>query len=231
MKIDVHSDGIVAYTNTLEKLHRAAFPNAVRNTLTDLAFETKLKNLIPTTEKEFTIREKTFFKANSSVEKAKGFDMRSMESLVGMRSNRPKGANDYAVKDLEKQEHGGTITNKTFIASYGARIGKKGKVRSAMRLNTLGQIKEQKNIKSRRVSFAIAIKENEGGFFKGGVKDEDNVFSVRNGKAKLIYSHEKNRSVKVKSTKFMEKSSLKSMKVADTIFIKNARKQIERFMK
>jgi hypothetical protein len=231
MRFDVDSDGLVIYTNKLEKLHRAAFPNAVRNTLNDLAFETKLKNLIPTTEKEFNIREKTFFKANSSVEKAKGFEMRSMESVVGMRSNKPKGANDYAVKDLEKQEYGGTITNKAFIASYGARIGKKGRVRPNMRLNALGTINEQKNVKNRRVSFAIAVKENEGGFFKGGVKDKDSVFSVNNGKTKLVHSYEKGRNTKVKPTKFMEQSSLKSMRNLDVIYIRNAKKQIEKYMK
>ena len=67
--------------------------------------------------------------------------------------------------------------------------------------------------------------------FKGGVKNKDSVFSVNNGKTKIVHSYEKGRNTKVKPTKFMEQSSLKSMRNVDVIYIRNAKKQIEKYMK
>ena len=77
MKLDVKTDASIQLTAKLEKLHRSAFPSAVRNTLNDVAFETK--SLIPKkAEGKFTIRQKNLFKRMSLVNKATGWNINNM---------------------------------------------------------------------------------------------------------------------------------------------------------
>jgi hypothetical protein len=99
MQFNVDTDEVIKFTNKLEKLNRSAFPNAVRGTLNGLALDVKTKTMPDQTEKDFTIRQKNFFKANSGVDFARGFNLRSMASIVGFYSRRP---NNQAIEDLEK---------------------------------------------------------------------------------------------------------------------------------
>ena len=83
MRLDVNTDAAIQLTAKLEKLHRSAFPSAVRNTLNETAFNAK--KLIPkNTDNNFTIRQKNLFSRFSKVEKATGFDVKSMSSKVGI---------------------------------------------------------------------------------------------------------------------------------------------------
>ena len=101
-------------------LNKSAFPVAIRQSLDAAAFDEKLKS-IPQTSKVFKKRNPTFLKANSTVEKAQGFDIERMVSMMGFK---PK-ANDrsHSVEDLEAQENGGKIINRSFIALKAARGG------------------------------------------------------------------------------------------------------------
>jgi len=121
MQFNVDTDEVIQFTNRLEKLNGSAFPNAVRGTLNGLAFDVKTKTMPEETQKKFINRQKNFFKANSGVEVAKGFNVRSMVSVVGFKSKRP---NNQAVEDLEKQEHGGIIKGRSFLALHQARTSK-----------------------------------------------------------------------------------------------------------
>lgn len=106
-------------------MHKSAFPVAIRETLTSAAREVKTKTM-PEKAKVFKKREPNFFKANSKYEKAEGFNVKQMRASVGFYENKlVNQSTNYAVKDLEQQEYGGTIKRKSFIAQKGARINNK----------------------------------------------------------------------------------------------------------
>lgn len=121
MKLNINTNAVVSFTNKLEKMHKSALPSAIRNTLNDVAFDVKLKTMPKEAKKHFKKRQPNFFRANSKVEKAQGFDMKTMKSTVGFYENNLGGKSNFAVQDLEQQENGGTIKKKSFIAMKGAR--------------------------------------------------------------------------------------------------------------
>src|SRR5690606_35099496 len=118
--LNVNSDAVIALTAKLEKMHKSAFPSAVRNTLNNAAFETR--NLLPTTgAKQFKYqRNKSFLKTFSTVDKAKGWDVNRMASTVGINASRDSVLAD----NLESQEFGGVVSGKKIIAHDDARIGR-----------------------------------------------------------------------------------------------------------
>ncbi|KKL54819.1 hypothetical protein LCGC14_2261580, partial [marine sediment metagenome] len=81
--LNVNTDKVVVFSNKLEKLHRSAFPIAIRGALNNAAFDVKKNTMPVSAEKEFTIRRKNFFKANSRVNMAKGFNVRTMQAMIG----------------------------------------------------------------------------------------------------------------------------------------------------
>lgn len=210
MHFRVDTDEVIEFTNRLEKLNRSAFPSAVRNTLNSLAFDVKQRTMLKVTEKTFTIRQKNFFKANSRVETAKGFHVGSMKSQVGFVS---LNGNNYAVDDLEQQEHGGKIDGRSFIPLAPARTSNSLN-RNVSRRNRISGIK---NIV--KTSDSNASSQGEG-FVKsvlfagvgGHVLHKNTLFRVdkigdKKFKLKALYSFKKSRSVSVKKTRFMERSA------------------------
>lgn len=258
MKFNINSNEVVKHTARLEKLHRSALPVAIRETLNNAAFDVK-KNTMPKTAKEFKKRQPNFFKANSKVEKANGFDTKSMKAVVGFFENNLVGKN-YAVKDLEQQENGGTINHKSFIAQKQAR--KNGKmVMVNYRMNSFrgkqfikpssvsvnGKTKERIQIKSLKQQFIRAAIYAETKFGKdayvlGGRNTNGNrtlskILSIRKGRYGLeinrtpLYSVKKGRFVAVKATNFMKRASLETGLSINSFFAENARKQFIKYAK
>lgn len=248
MQINVNTDEMVVMTNKLEKLHRSAFPSAVRGTLNSLAFNMKQHTLLSTTQSTFTTRQKNFFKANSKVFVAKGFDIRSMEATVGMVEGRLKGGNNYAVKNLVQQEIGGDIGGKSLIPiSVGARTSKsyQKNVKKDKRVGSIRGV-----INARRMSGAndkekytkAAIRAGVGGYVLSPDKNPDGsrtLYLIKNISRKggdtsigqvPIYTYKSGRAVKVKPTKFMERSGMESSKGAAKIYQKEGVRQIKRVM-
>lgn len=120
LKIDINTKNLVGHIYTLSKLHRSALPAAVMQTLNGAAFTTKTVTM-PKEADRFEKRKPTFFKANSKVAPARGFNIDTMRSEVGFI---PKPADkSHSVEDLEAQEKHGTIENRAFIALPKAREG------------------------------------------------------------------------------------------------------------
>lgn len=118
--IDINTKNLVGHVHTLSKLHRSALPAAVMQTLNGAAFTTKTVTM-PKEADRFEKRKPTFFKANSKVAPARGFNIDTMKAEVGFV---PKpGDKSQSVEDLEAQEHHGTIANRAFIALPTAREG------------------------------------------------------------------------------------------------------------
>lgn len=238
MFIDVNSDAVVLYSAKLGRLHKSAFPNAVRTALNSAAFDVKQKTMLASSEKAFDHRQRNFFRANSRVNMAQGWDVNNMESQVGFVS---LSGTNFAVDDLDQQEHGGLIKKKSFIPLDKARTGKNYK-RGVSRKNRLGSMrnivvadKAQGASKGERFVKSII---HAGA--KGLVLSEDGILwrvnslkRTRDGAFKLtaIYSFKKGRNIRVKATHFMQKASEKSAKKLNDFYIIEAEKQFQKALR
>lgn len=171
IQLNVNTDAVKAYTKKLEQLNRSAFPVAVRGALNNAAFDVKQNTMPKTSKEDFENRQPNFFKANSTVNMATGFDVRTMKAEVGFMQGKLKGPDNFSVKDLEQQEEGGTIGGKTFIPTIYARKGNNHSqpVRANARLE---KIKKGKIVDSKKVNalskkqrfFVAADMAGKGGF-------------------------------------------------------------------
>lgn len=239
MKLNINTNEVVKHTNTLEKMHRSALPNAIRTSLNSAAFDVKQVTMPKNADINFVKRQPNFFKANSRVEMAKGFDIGNMKATVGFISTGLKGgATNFAVKDLEQQEHGGTIDRKSFIPLDSARGGGKTKaVRPGNRLSTINKIVNANSVqgKSKQQKFRnAAMKAGVGGHVLGN--DQKKILWKveaigKKIKLKALYSFSKNRNIRVGGTGFMHTASIESGNKIEHFYITEAKKQIKRLMK
>lgn len=232
----------------LDSLHRSGFPIAVRSTLNSAAFDVKKNTMQESADRNFVKRQPNFFKANSRVDQAKGFDVNSMKSTIGMTETSLKGKHNYSVKDLEQQEEGGSIGHRSFIPLKGGRVGNSfGKnVRANARLSDMKNIIDARKRKgnSDKAKFIAAVnKATKGSLIlaktpKGRtvlwrVNSISSNLSTRGIKYKLtaLYDFQENRSIKVRGTHFMKSAALESSKKMEGYFIEAANKQLQRLRK
>lgn len=240
--ININTDAVVAYTNKLEKLHRSDLPIAIRNALTKAALLTKKESLLKITRETFVNRNKTFFKAKSKFLPAKGFNIDGMKATIGM-SDLRISSNDHAVRNLEKQEHGGSIGGRSFIPTDDARVGKSRtkNVAPRNRLNKIG-IKNVlrvgrsvgKNRDQRFIKTVLLAKRKFGA--RAYVLTRKILFRVDSvstgGRLKFkitrLYSFKRSRSVRVKPTNFMLRSAKIQGNKMDILYKREAEKRIKK---
>lgn len=148
IKVEIDTRNIIGHIYTLSKLHKSALPVAVQQTLNGAAFDVKTKTM-PTEADRFEKRKPTFFKANSKVVPARGFNIDKMESTVGFI---PKpGDKSHSVEDLEAQEEHKQIDNRAFIALGTARQGNSfnRQIRTNNRMDKLPKIHDPLQQKAR----------------------------------------------------------------------------------
>lgn len=247
MTFNINTDAAIKHTVKLEKLHKSALPVAVRSTLNSAAFDVKQRTMPEEAEGAFVNRQKNFFKANSKVEMAKGFSLKSMKAIVGFTSQGLQGGNNFAVKDLEQQEYGGTIKKKSFIPTDTARGGSKvAPVRPKNRLSEIKKIANPKNVRGKN-RFEIFVKSAVYAGVGGHVIGNGMLFrvnSIRTKKVKItgrysnttikvtpVYSYRENRNVNVGPTGFMRIASLKSAGRMEKFYQTEADRQIKRLTK
>lgn len=242
MILNINSDAAVKFTNTLEKLHKSALPNAIRSTLNSAAFDVKQNTMPAKAKSEFVNRSPNFFKANSRVEMAKGWDVSQMKSIVGFTENGLQGGNNYAVKDLEQQEYGGTIKSKSFIPTDEARSsGSNAKpVRPVNRLSNVKNVVKAGKKGAKKSDFVkSAIHAGVGGHVIGNFikKKLFRIDSIKKSRGAIkirktaIYSFEEGRSVQVKATGFMRSASIQSANKMEMFYAIEAGKQVKRLQK
>lgn len=242
--INVNTDALVRYSHKLEEISKNLLPEVVRGTLNDAAFDVKTKTM-PSEAGVFTIRQKNFFKANSKFEKASGNDIKTMKSLVGFFSNNLHGKDNYAVKDLQQQEHGGRISARAFIPLKSARVGgsQDKVVRPNARLESIKRIVNSRNAKGKSKSerFVNAVlKAGVGGYVLGDNKAGENILwrvdamksNVKNKKFEPrltpLYDYQKDRGIKInRPTHFMEKASVRSARSMEHFFLLRANRKIK----
>lgn len=240
----VDSTAIQGQVNRLKKINKSALPVAIRQTLNKAAYDVK-QNTMPKESDVFIHRKPTFFKANSKVIQAQGFDVKSMIAEVGFL---PK-PNDksHSVEDLEQQEKGGNIKGRAFIALPAARVGNSWgrNVRAKNRLEKMRTsiIDPRRNPKSKgrgKMSFILSARHaGVGGFVMN--QDHTRLLEIKSikevpannrwgkntvVKSTIVDSIKKNRSAHVKATKFMQKASLTSAKKMESDFVALANKKI-----
>lgn len=241
MKLNINNKAVKEQTDRLRTLHRSALPNAIRNTLNEAALDVKKNTMPESVKKSFIERSPTFFKANSKVDFATGYNVNSMSATVGFFENKLiNGTTNYSIKDLEEQEDGGTINMKTFIPTVHARKGKtkKGLVKPNFRLNKIrekGLINANKlSGKNERQKYLIAANMAGVGGFVIYKRMLWRINSLRK-KSKVertpIYSVSKGRNIKVKNTQFMKLASLKTANKMEGYYLGHAKKQIDRLVK
>jgi hypothetical protein len=241
--LNVNTDAVVKFTNKLEQLSHTALPNVVRATLNQAALDVK-KTTMPAVAREvFTVRRANFFIANSRVEFAQGHDINTMRASVGFMETNLAGDNNYSVKDLQQQEAGGRISNKSFIALDTARVGKTiaGNVKAGYRLTAIQKIIDARREqgKNNREKFTkAAVKAGQGGTVLADAGLGNTILwrinSVhREGRNTVvnstpIYDFKKGRSVTVKPTHFMQRATELTARKLEGFFIENAEKRFER---
>lgn len=241
LTLNINTDAVVSFTNTLEKMHRSALPVAIRTALNSAAFDMKKKTLLNSASAAFENRSPNFFKAFSKVDMAKGFDVNNMAATVGFVEQGLKGGNNFAVKDLQQQEEGGRIGGKTFIALNAARKGNSwsGAVAARNRIGKIQNIinaRNAKGINDKQKFIKSVFHAGRGGYVLSDFKGKRILFRVNSlnsndeGGFKLtaLYSTQTGRSVKVKRTHFARKAALTSAGGIEQFYILAAKKQIEK---
>ena len=242
MQFNVNTTAIVKFTAKLEKLHRSAFPSAVRGTLNKMVFDVKTKTMPAVTASRFTNRKSNFFKVNSKFENAAGFDVNSMKASIGFISTNLKGSPNYAVEDLEQQEFGGTIHKRSFIPMKSSRVGYSSKkpVRSNARLSHIKNLVDSKNAtgKNEGQKFIKSVYHaGKGGTVLGHKGDNilwrvNSLRRTKDGALKLtpLYNFKKGRSVSVKAEHFMEKAATLTMQKSDVFYMEEANRQFSKYL-
>jgi len=236
--INVNTDANVIFVNRLERHSKAAFPVTIRTVLNKAAFNLKTKTMPAEAKDTFENRSPNFFKANSTVIKAGGFDLRTMKSTVGFTDQRLKGKNNYAVKDLQQQEEGGIIKKKAFIPMTTARGGKNKLVRPINRIQNFGNKivrpsgTSGANYKQRFIKSVYHA--GKGGLVLARHKRHmilwrvNSLGRLKSGQLKLtpLYTFQPGRTVKIEETGFMEKASMSVARRMDEWFYTEAKKRL-----
>jgi hypothetical protein len=235
MSFNINTDAAIKFTNKLEKIARSALPMAARGTLNSLAFDVKMKTMPTKAAKTFKQREKNFFKANSRVQTAFGYNINTMEATVGFSSASAR-FNNHAVQELEQQEKGGDIDKRSFVPLDGARAGgsSRGKIRANARLSKIRNIVESKDMhgKNKKEQFVRAVNmAGKGGYVLSGkiLWRIDSINKKGKYKKTALYTFKKGRKVHVESTNFMKFASLQSAEKGELFYKQNAERTIAKY--
>ncbi len=219
MILNINTDAVVKHSAQLEKLRKSAIPLAVRGALNDAAFDVKTKTMLKQAKSRFMSRtiNDNFFRANSRVEKATGFEVNSMKSLVGffsnnLRSDRGAQKDNFAVKDLEAQEYG--LKNANVIIAR----------------NLAGASKKEQFIRA-------VFKAGAGRYLIGDKEKGQNLLyrvdaldiETRRFKLTPLYSYKPGRGIKVKQRNFMRTASNESAAKLEQFYVKQAEFWIKKF--
>lgn len=107
MILDVNNSDVIKHVNRLERVRSKSMPYAIRNTLNDIAFDTR-KRQIRNTKKRFVNRQQNFFSSRINVKKAQGLSVKTMESESGVFA-RNTSKKEQPVFNLKQQDQGGSL--------------------------------------------------------------------------------------------------------------------------
>jgi hypothetical protein len=246
MRLNINTDEAVVFTNKLEQLASHALPTAIRGTLNDTAFKMKTSTMPKKAKAMFEERQPNFFKANSRVEVATGMDIKTMASTVGfISSGLHNSSTNYAVKDLEQQEHAGIIKGRSFKPLAAARRGGTGNVRANARISQLlkaGNIIDARDSRTTgsgkngkmQQFIKASVHAGVGGYVLGGslLWKVTRLRRLGGGttvfKKQKLYSFKKDGTAKVRARGFMRASALEVQKEMEFFYKLQANRQIRK---
>ena len=248
--INVNTTELIKFSKKLDKISKNALPRVVRNTLNELAFDTKKRTLIEESNKAFTVRSKTFFKRFSRVKPTELGKINKMKSFVGMTSKGGRGKSEQAGENMRQQQLGGSIAGRALIPLDTARVAN-SKTKNVRRQNRISNLNVQVDTKQARTtkpkqrfiqSAIYAVERYGSGAVIKHTREDGNTFLYRikrggndiktrrfNLSVTPIYSVRRGRSVNISNpVRFTQKAALRSQKKANSIFIKHAKQRIAR---
>jgi len=246
--LNINTDACVVLTNKLEQLHRSALPVAIRQTLNAAAFDVKKNTLQQSANKNFIRRTPNFFKKFSGVQKATGFDVKSMKATVGMTDMGRGKAAETAIDHMQIQEEGGVIDDGfDYLRHSRGGSNVKGRVRRTNYYDKTKVISGRSNrrngkgsVKSNFVARAYrALKENKPMFFnsiKGNYLMR--VTAIRRSKkgklkisSQLLMKDRKGKPAKITATNFSREAAEMSIKKIEGFYLIEGQKQIDRLIR
>ncbi len=245
--LDVNSSAVIRFTARLEQLNRSAYPVAVRQTLNDAAFDVKNRTLTKSANKNFTRRSPNFFKTFSRVDKAVGFNVNSMRSIVGMSDNGKQSAKT-AINNMEKQEEGGVIEDGSIYLKDSRRGSvNKGLVRRSNYYDksrvVTGKSRVRRGGGTNRSKFVArafrSLNDKKPMFFnsmRGNyLMQVQSIKRSKDGKLKikssLLMKARKDKPARLKGTHFTKEAAMMTVKMIETFYIRNANKQFARVLR
>tara|TARA_B100000953_G_C18034140_1_gene423819 strand:- start:3049 stop:3792 length:744 start_codon:yes stop_codon:yes gene_type:complete len=242
----VNNKAVIQLTAKLERMHKSAFPSAVRNTLNNAAFDMKQKGILESARKNFTtVRSPSFFKRMTRVNKASGWNVNRMRSEAGF-VNASDPSIRSAVEGMEKQEFGGIVNDGARYLkgartsnSYDRKVRRKNYYDRSKVIT--GRNRGRGTRKSKFVSRMYRSKKSKKPFFMNTMRGNFlvEVRSIRrnkrSGKIKaslkfLMMSRDKT-PVNISRTRFISKAAIKESKSLARNYEKNANYQFKKFTK
>lgn len=217
MVFDINTKAYIELTAKLGGMHRSALPLAVRGALNNAAFETK--RLVPImASRKFITRNRSFFRAFSSVEMARGFHINSMQATTGI--NSAKGS--QTAEGLEKQERGGNIKGRKLIPHDKGRVSgsHEKRLRRKNRFSNIN-ISKQGNKRKGSINYLLIKKGSKGTVFE--IKQVG-----RKRKLIPIYVYRSSRVSRVKATPFMKPAAFIARRQIASFYVQQAERQIKR---
>lgn len=250
IRLNVDTSALVKYTAKLEQLHRSAFPSAVRGTLNKAAFYMKQSSMPYSADKHFIKRKPNFFKANSKVFMARGFDVGGMQAVFAFLSHNAS-YNNYAVLELFQQEFGGKIDKRAYIPMDSSRSGDDSskQVIPSNRLGNIHNIIDASKVpgRSNAEKFTRAAYLGVRTFIGGGGRayvigtNSKRILYrvnsiVRTGgdtviKKTPLYSYRPGRSIGIKGTGFMKEALQITSSKMNKFYIEEAKRQFDKALK
>jgi hypothetical protein len=248
----IKSDKLIDYTLSLQKINDVALPFALQNALNGVAKDVKKRTLMDSVNKEFNVKKKGFFTANSAYKpykaKSVNYNINKLKSEIGITKGRK--ANERATEQIGHQETGTAI--KRGINPLGDKPQTK-KIIDILshkpEVITYSNYDDANDNAFKYIrSASRAKKRNAGLLIKSQSMGTGTVYQVRQFKKrkptpnnpkkaiiklKQIASYHSGGTVKLKKQRpFLSNAAIKSTKeVLNSEFIKEAEKQIERAWK
>lgn len=127
MILDVNNSDVIKHVNKLERIRSKSMPYAIRNTLNNVAFDTR-KEQLKRTKKQFVNRNRTFFRSRINAKRAKGLDVNKMESASGVYAKN-NSKEEQPVWNLKEQDQGG----KLFVGAVPTKAARGGSNRNKIK--------------------------------------------------------------------------------------------------
>lgn len=243
--LNVNTNANIILTNKLERLNKSAFPNAVRSTLNDAAFAMKKGNILDSAKRNMTVRNPSFFRKFTGVNRAKGFDVKSMQSEVGFVNTDPdKLKGRKAIQGMEHNEVGGSDnTGAMYLPKARTSNSSSRLVKKKSRFNKANIVKgggsKSRSKKAQFIANAYeSAKQKKPTFIetsKGNFLVQVTKFSSNHKKLKIkmdfLMRSRKQNVAKAKATHFNKEAALKTQTEMDGFYNTNANYQFNRVLK